>query len=192
LLRAFLALFCLAACEHIFCLRAQEALMIGASASPSLAAASPREFTRLVDNLWVRSPLARPSATSGVDQRTAWPGASETMSVLSDRNAKQDLIPINSLQVLERVSRLPIQSWAYTNSASVRHLGPMAQDFHAAFGLGEDRQIAAVDADGVALAAIQGLNIRLEEREREIEQLKARVQRLEKLIEALAPARKDK
>jgi hypothetical protein len=39
----------------------------------------------------------------------------------------------------------------------------MAQDFHAAFGLGTDeRHIATVDADGVALAAIQGLNQKLE------------------------------
>jgi len=54
---------------------------------------------------------------------------------------------------------MAVQTWAYTNSAGVRHLGPVAQDFKAAFGLGSsDKHIATVDADGVALAAIQGLN----------------------------------
>ena len=55
-------------------------------------------------------------------------------------------------------------SWNYkAQGKSVRHLGPMAQDFHAAFELGEgERTITTVDADGVALAAIQGLNAKLE------------------------------
>jgi len=45
----------------------------------------------------------------------------------------------------------------------------MARDFHAAFGLGEsEKRINTVDADGVALAAIQGLNQKLEEKDREI------------------------
>jgi hypothetical protein len=57
----------------------------------------------------------------------------------------------------------------------------MAQDFRAAFGLGEDdKHIATVDADGVALAAIQGLNQKLE---RENAELKARLERLERLLE---------
>ena len=56
-------------------------------------------------------------------------------------------------------------------------MGPMAQDFHAAFGLGaNDVTIATVDADGVALAAIQGLNDKLE---RENEALKKRLADLE-------------
>jgi hypothetical protein len=66
--------------------------------------------------------------------------------------------------VLDRVAALPLASWNYkTQDKSVRHLGPTAQDFHAAFGLGEsERTISTVDADGVALAAIQGLNQKVE------------------------------
>ncbi len=39
----------------------------------------------------------------------------------------------------------------------MRHLGPTAEDFYAAFGLGSDAGIGTVDADGVALATIQAL-----------------------------------
>ena len=56
----------------------------------------------------------------------------------------------------------------------------MAQDFNAAFGVGEgETQISAVDADGVALAAIQGLYGVVLEKEAEIVALNARVSALE-------------
>ena len=62
-------------------------------------------------------------------------------------------------------------------------MGPMAQDFSAAFGLGEDdKHISTVDADGVALAAIQGLHQQLQtkirqlaKQERELARFKARL-----------------
>jgi hypothetical protein len=82
----------------------------------------------------------------------------------SDRNAKQNLQAVDPQAVLEKVAALPISRWSYKADVAATHLGPMAQDFHAAFGLGsDDRHIATVDADGVALAAIQGLNRKLEE-----------------------------
>ena len=53
--------------------------------------------------------------------------------------------------------------WADSHAPDKRHIGPVAQDFHAAFGLGtHETAIATVDADGVALAAIQGLNEKVE------------------------------
>src|SRR5581483_10049764 len=64
--------------------------------------------------------------------------------------------------VLARVAALPIETWSYKGEPG-RHLGPMAQDFAAAFGLGaDDRHIHALDAAGVALAAIQALRRQLE------------------------------
>lgn len=60
---------------------------------------------------------------------------------------------------------MPIHTWRYSTQAqNIRHMGPTAQDFHSAFGLNGDdnKSIATVDPDGVALAAIQGLNARLE------------------------------
>jgi hypothetical protein len=90
---------------------------------------------------------------------------------MSDRNAKENFVSVNPTDVLAKVAALPISEWNYkSQNASVRHVGPMAQDFHAAFQVGEtDTGITAVDANGVALAAIQGLNEKLEVRSRKSE-----------------------
>ena len=86
-----------------------------------------------------------------------------TLELTSDRNQKQDFQPASKADILAKVAALPVTTWAYTNSPTVRHLGPMAQDFKAAFDLGEDdKHIGAGDGIGVALAAIQGLNEKLE------------------------------
>jgi hypothetical protein len=89
--------------------------------------------------------------------------------------------------MLEKVASLPLAKWAYTNAPGIRHIGPVAQDFHAAFGVGaDDKHIATVDADGVALAAIQGLNHKLEEelqtRDAEIRELRAIIGELRRAI----------
>jgi hypothetical protein len=77
----------------------------------------------------------------------------------SDRAKKENFVSIDPAEVLARVASMPIARWNYREeSDEVQHIGPMAQDFHAAFGLGDsDKAIATVDADGVALSAIQGL-----------------------------------
>jgi hypothetical protein len=95
------------------------------------------------------------SATGGANL----PAGSGSWSSFSDRNAKADFAATDREDVLSRLAGVPIQTWRYrSQDASIRHMGPMAQDFYAAFGLGEDdRYISTVDADGVALAAIQGL-----------------------------------
>ena len=101
----------------------------------------------------------------------------------SDRDAKQDFAPVNSREMLARVAELPISTWTFKQDGATRHIGPMAQDFHAAFGVGpDDKHIATVDADGVALAAIQGLHSIIKERDAEIGELKKRMEVLEKLI----------
>ncbi len=78
---------------------------------------------------------------------------------LSDQQAKQNFTPTDGRQVLERLVSVPITTWNYKAQGNeIRHIGPTAQDFSAAFQLGADeRYISTVDADGVALAAIQGL-----------------------------------
>ena len=105
----------------------------------------------------------------------------------SDRNVKEHFTPVNARAVLEKVSALPISEWNYKVAGGIRHVGPMAQDFQAAFNLGEDdKHIATVDADGVALAAIQGLNQKLADelsrRDAENAELKRRLEALEKLL----------
>jgi len=77
----------------------------------------------------------------------------------SDRNVKENFAPVQPREVLEKVLALPLSRWNYKADPATRHVGPMAQDFYAAFNLdADDKHIATVDADGVALAAIQGLN----------------------------------
>ena len=81
----------------------------------------------------------------------------------SSRLFKEGFAAIDVGDVLSKVVSMPITRWTYRNSSEGAHVGPMAEDFQAAFGLGSDDQhIATVDADGVALAAIQGLNEKLE------------------------------
>jgi hypothetical protein len=76
----------------------------------------------------------------------------------SDRNLKEDLVAVDGEEVLTRLIQVPVYTWRAKGS-DARHMGPMAQDFHAAFEVGEnDTSLATIDLDGVALAAIQGLH----------------------------------
>jgi len=98
----------------------------------------------------------------------------------SDRNLKQDIVPVDAQLVLERVAALPLSTWSYKTTEEIRHMSPMAQDFYAAFGLGEDDEhIHTLDASGVALAAIQGLHARNQALEEENVELRARLDRME-------------
>ena len=72
---------------------------------------------------------------------------------------KENFSPVDAQAVLEILGTLPVSTWNYkSDDPSIRHMGPMAQDFYAAFGLGaDDEHIASLDANGVAMAAIQAL-----------------------------------
>jgi hypothetical protein len=105
---------------------------------------------------------------------------------LSDSNAKTAVTPIDHRETLRKVAALPVTAWNYKHDPKRRYIGPMAQDFHAAFGLGyDDKHISTLDTDGVTLSAIKGLveEIRdqdhaLAERERQIEALETQVKLL--------------
>lgn len=101
---------------------------------------------------------------------------------------KANVVPVDTQAILDSVAALPIATWnLVTQSPDIRHVGPMAQDFHAAFRVGSDeRYIATVDADGVALAAIQGLAARDRVRESAIASLQARNVKLEAVVQELA------
>lgn len=90
------------------------------------------------------------------DQRNALLGtvANLGMTVLSDRDLKTDIAPRGS--VLDKLAGLDIFTWRYLDN-DVRHIGPMAQDFQKAFGVGDGKTIAVVDVAGVVLAAVQEL-----------------------------------
>jgi len=123
----------------------------------------------------------------------------------SDRNAKENFVPVDPEEILDKVARLPISQWNYkAEGPQIRHIGPVAQDFYALFGLGaDDKHIAPGDANGIALAAIQALYRRNRALETEVqalrvenstlrEQLQAQQQRLDDLearLTALEQAR---
>ena len=112
-------------------------------------------------------------------------------SCTSDREVKRDFAQVDNGAVLAKVLSLPVSTWRFqTQPEAVRHMGPMAQDFREAFGLGiDDRTITQVDVNGVALAAIQGLNAKLEgklaEKDARIEALERSNDELRRVVEAL-------
>jgi hypothetical protein len=99
----------------------------------------------------------------------------------SDRNLKANFESVDPTHMLARVRELPISTWNYSSDdPAIRHIGPMAQDFAAIFGLGaDDRRIHPIDGQGVAFAAIQGLVADLERLRVERGVLAARVSALE-------------
>ena len=105
----------------------------------------------------------------------------------SSREVKDEIVAVDPREILDRVMELPVSSWKFKAvDDGVRHIGPMAEDFQAAFGLGgRDDVISTLDTSGVTLAAIQGLRLELEERDREISRLR---QQLEDEVGALKAA----
>ena len=104
----------------------------------------------------------------------------------SDRNVKERIVPITPSRVLAGVLAMPVSTWSIIGS-KFRQMGPMAQDFYRAFGLGDtDKAINSIDSSGVAFAAIQGLNARLvaqmKSKDAENAKLKARLAAIEKKL----------
>ena len=113
------------------------------------------------------------------------------VSLTSDRSVKENFKTIDARSVLQKVAGLPLSEWNFKSDSGVRHIGPMAQDFYAAFNVGsDDKHIAVVDEGGVALAAIQGLNQKVEEKDEEIQNLKQRNDFLEERLTRIETALK--
>jgi hypothetical protein len=95
-------------------------------------------------------------------------------ATFSDRNAKTNFQPIDGKDLLDRVTALPITSWNFKTDLKKDHVGPMAQDFHAAFGLNgeDDTHINLTDIAGVSLAAIQELSKQMQAKDAQIAELK--------------------
>jgi len=121
------------------------------------------------------------TATVGVELASG----GNSWSALSDRNIKENVTPLDRRDVLERLHGVPVTMWNLKSQVpSILHIGPMAQDFHAAFGLGErETHISSSDADGVALAAIQGLYEIVMEKDCEIEELRSEIEKLKEAMD---------
>jgi hypothetical protein len=105
-------------------------------------------------------------ATGGVDffistgNCNFYPGAT-MWTCSSDRNLKENFAALDARNVLRHLSAMPVMRWNFKGHPDKPHIGPVAQDFHSAFGLSDQRDdthIDAGDAIGVALAAIKGLH----------------------------------
>ena len=124
---------------------------------PAFLSVAPDEFAvRATGGVRLVTGMDSSGATTSGVRLTAGSGTWET---LSDRSAKAGFAPVDEGQILGRLMQVPIESWYYrSQDPSIRHIGPTAQDFSAAFNVGEDpHYISTVDADGVALASIQQL-----------------------------------
>lgn len=110
------------------------------------------------------------------------------LTQMSDRNSKTDVEPLDGQDVLERVAALSVASWRYKTDEA-RHVGPMAQDFAAAFGLGDDEtHVAPSDVAGVGLVAVQALYERLRAAEARGLELERGNRELHERLSALAAA----
>jgi hypothetical protein len=122
-----------------------------------------------------------------LDATTAGVAVYGTFNNSSDRNAKQDFAPVSSSEILNKVLRLPVSEWSYKTDSATRHIGPMGQDFYSVFNIGTDeKHIAPIDEGGVALAAIQGLNQKLNEKDVEIQNLEKKLDALQAVVKQLA------
>ncbi len=107
---------------------------------------------------------------------------------VSDEASKENFRPVDSREVLAKVAALPVTKWNHRAEPGVDRIGPTAQDFHAAFGLGAgDKHISTLDAGGVALAAVKGLIEELQERDAEIEGLKLELREIRERLSNLPP-----
>jgi len=115
------------------------------------------------------------SGSSATNQTVSWVPGSVSWSFSSDKNLKENFLPVGPGEVLTKVAAMPVTEWNYIGYPQ-RHIGVMAQDFHAAFPLegSSDKAMDGGDLHGVTFAAIQGLLAELEELKARVAELEAR------------------
>ncbi|TYR55767.1 tetratricopeptide repeat protein [Streptomyces parvus] len=97
----------------------------------------------------------------------------EESGVQPDEDRSTPRAQQDGFDILAAVASLPVSTWSYRGEEGVRHLGPMAQDWYAAFGLGaDDRSIHVLDANGVAIVAMQALHRMVRDLQQEVESLR--------------------
>lgn len=170
------------------------AIDIAASGNVGVGTASPAARLDVSAGSAPEAPLpmlrvSNPSAGAGLQDRFVVDSngnvtARGTISQLSSRATKENFEPLSGPLLLAKLETLPVPAWSYRDAeAGERHIGPMAEDFHAAFGVGADpRFLSPGDVAGVALASVKALQDEVRQRDERIAELEARLQRLETLL----------
>lgn len=127
--------------------------------------------------------------TLGLTSGVTLAGGGGSWASVSDRRKKENFRSVNAEDILKKVAALPVTNWNYkAQPQSQRHIGPMAQDFYAAFqldGIGNDTTINNSDIDGVNMAAIQALEKRTTELRKENETLRAELKAMNDRMAAM-------
>ena len=104
-----------------------------------------------------------------------------TWNNASDRNLKENFVPVDNRSILAKIASLPMTQWNYKSDKKAVHIGPIAQDFYAIFDLGDNNtSISTIDPSGVALVGVKALNEKIDAQQKEIDELKAEIQALKK------------
>jgi hypothetical protein len=92
----------------------------------------------------------------------------------SSRDLKTDFTPVDDQAILTGIASLPMTKWVYKTDTKAWHIGPIAEDFYASFGLGDDnKSISTIDPSGIALVGIKALDEKMTTQQQEIDELKA-------------------
>lgn len=109
-----------------------------------------------------------------------------TWTNASDKNLKEDFQKQDAQKVLDKINKLEITKWKYKGSNNEYHIGPMAQDFFAAFKTGiDDKSISTIDPSGIALLGIQALSKKNNDLEKTNNFLSGKIDNLLKRVEQL-------
>jgi autotransporter adhesin len=161
--------------------------IIGGVVSGEVKAVAPGQFVMRASRFWIgnNSNVTAQPGQLIVTSTGAYLSVGGAWVNSSDVNRKENFALVDGETVLNKLAALPIQSWNYRDEDSTtRHVGPTAQDFRAAFGLGAtETAIATVDADGVALTAVQALERRTREQAQEIQELRSALEQLRDRLE---------
>ncbi|HEV8579577.1 MAG TPA: tail fiber domain-containing protein [Thermoanaerobaculia bacterium] len=104
----------------------------------------------------------------------------------SSRELKENFSPVNGREILAKLAAMPLTEWSFRTEPAKRHIGPVAEDFQATFGLGQEGQgLNLTDVNGVTIAALQGLHAQVEEQRQTIEKQQALIRQLEERLARL-------
>jgi hypothetical protein len=150
----------------------------GASAKPQAEVSDTDQNRRMALKRLGRFGLVSAPAVTLLLAAASKPAAAQTCSLCpSSRSFKAPDGSVDAAALLAAVQSLPVETWRYKTETGLEtrpHIGPYAEDFHAAFGVGDGVTINPIDAMGVCLAAIQALTQKVEMLEAELEKAKSK------------------